>query len=342
MLCPSLPFLFALLSLLFGQTYRQSTLISNAVNQSTFNFYNSSSSVQFLFIRSSSGTFSTLDRTSNINILSCSIFFCSIPSSLVSGSGQVQMNHLNVSFQTSTVLRTLVLAEPSLSLDSDYNTSFLPSVVLTRSTFKDFQILETTGTMASDGPTKLQSVYGCTFTNVTTAKSNHIHSNPPDTNLTVCGECCLSDTIMRNCEDAYYGRIVTGLTDHTRSQLLCQNSTFLSSFTHSPPYMTLYHVSEPNVVQTSNFSGITTSTHYYLDKYYAGKDGNFTIVDCLFIGCSSDSSDDKNGGDAVNRLFDFYNIWRAFCHQTVHVQQLHCYRSRRGCSNRESSQLRSL
>ena len=226
-------FRFNLVSIfLIFKTYQLSTLISNQVHHQAIDFYNSSSSLHFLTLTLRNGSLSYLDYASHLHITNCSLLIYSLVTRFLTGCGNIHMEQMHISFQHSSIIDSLVYAEPSLSVNHDSIASYLPSITLSQTVFEDSQILETTGTLISTGATHMQKIQSCTFTNVTTCTKTEIYSHKrSDGKVTLSSECCITDTTTRNCEDSFYGRIAKGESIELQSRT--GGIGFFSGFLHS-------------------------------------------------------------------------------------------------------------
>ena len=135
------------------------------------------------------------------------------------------------------VSRSLVYSRTKRNQDIDASSK----AFFTDSSFSNIVLPAWPQTLLSSGYASVQELRRCSFANISTAdemvrlvQPSFLQSSTSIL-LALTANCNLHDTTMTDCEDTFYGRIVTGPTAQTLSSFKCKNSSFIRcTHVHSP------------------------------------------------------------------------------------------------------------
>ena len=231
-------------------------------------------------------------------------------------------------------------AESSIILSTIRVSSILPSslihsnsdiITLEGSSFNDL-VVPGGGTFVSSGIAQKQRVIDCSFTNISRGAIRE--------GWGISEEGILMDTVMKRCEDTFYGFIVSGPTVMTLNEFISGNSSFVECVRkHDPPkrlpVSLQRRLSSAGTCTGTNLEDCTTSDRIagspgtntvtftnaqFLNCYSTDSDGGgglyvynssstrgtISLVSCLFEGCTTTATGNLVGGGAV--MVDYLKI----------------------------------
>lgn len=177
------------------------------------------------------------------------------------------------------------------------------SVSLVKCNLLNSVIKESDGTLLSRGIVNEEIMKDCRCSNITTDHK----MNDKSFLFTEIFYCSVLSGFMENCEDNFYGRIVSGITDKTRCSFICINSTFSKCFRENPEYydrkVKTCHELEDSEIKRKNENNLFVNgkrnkyfneeetdvfeNEVYNDRAILSLDHNYSFIYCNFSECNS-------------------------------------------------------